>query len=153
MSMRSLIPSLWNERGGPNPLRQLQREIDQIFARWPLMGAEGNGLLTPEVDVAETETTLEIMAELPGVDAKDIEITVDNDMLTIKGEKKAEKEETKKDYHLVERSYGSFQRSIPLPPGTEADRIVAKFDKGVLTVSCPKPKTPSGKSRKIPLAA
>ena len=79
-----------------------------------------------------------VKAEVPGMDAKDINISVTGDVLTIKGEKKSEREEKEENYHLVERSYGSFSRSMTLPAAVNLDKIEAKYDKGVLTVTCPK---------------
>ena len=79
-----------------------------------------------------------VKAEVPGIDAKDINISVTGDVLTIKGEKKSEREEKEENYHLVERSYGSFSRSLVLPAAVDLDKIEAKYDKGVLTVTCPK---------------
>jgi len=90
------------------------------------------------VDVAETADKVVLKAEVPGMEPKDIDITLSGEILTIKGEKKSEREEKKGNYHLVERSYGSFSRSLRLPAAVDADKIEAKYDKGVLTVTCPK---------------
>jgi HSP20 family protein len=79
-----------------------------------------------------------IKAEVPGMEAKDIDISLAGDVLTIKGEKKSEREEKKENYHLVERTYGSFSRSLKLPSAVDADKIEASYKQGVLTVSCPK---------------
>jgi HSP20 family protein len=79
-----------------------------------------------------------VKAEVPGMEAKDINISVTGEVLTIKGEKKSEREEKEENYHLVERSYGSFSRSLALPAAVDLDKIEAKYDKGVLTVTCPK---------------
>ena len=79
-----------------------------------------------------------VKAEVPGMDAKEINISVTGNMLTIKGEKKSEREEKEENYHLVERSYGSFSRSLTLPAAVDVDKIEAKYDQGVLTVTCPK---------------
>ena len=95
--------------------------------------------MAPRVDVSETDTELKIEAELPGIDEKDVEVVLSDGRLTIKGEKKQEKEEKKKDYHMVERSYGSFARSIVLPFEADPDKVKATFAKGVLTVTVPKP--------------
>ena len=92
----------------------------------------------PTVDVSETDKAYEITAELPGMDEKNVEVKVANGVLTIKGEKQDEKEEKKKDYHMRERSYGSFERSFQVPDGVDADKIEANFKKGVLTVILPK---------------
>ena len=87
----------------------------------------------PAVDIAETDKAYEITAELPGMDEKNIEVKFADGVLTIRGEKKDEKEEKKKDYYLSERSYGSFQRSFQVPDGVDTDKIEATFKKGVLT--------------------
>ncbi len=92
----------------------------------------------PSVDVSEAEDKIMVKAEIPGMDSKDIDISLSGDILTIKGEKKSEREETKENYHLVERSYGTFARSLRLPVGVEADKIEASYKQGVLTVTCPK---------------
>ena len=103
----------------------------------------------PRIDVSETDAELKIEAELPGVDEKDLEVVLSDGRLTIKGEKKAEKEEKKKDYHLVERSYGSFARSIGLPFEADPGQVKASFAKGVLTVTVPKPPEVKAKEKKI----
>jgi HSP20 family protein len=137
------------------PFENLRREIDRLFegfhpGGWefpfgrrafelePFWAREKGFAIAPAVDVAEREKEYEITAELPGMDEKDIEIKLANDMLTIKGEKKEEKEERQKDYHLTERRYGSFMRSFKVPPGVDTGKIEAAFAKGVLTVKLPK---------------
>ena len=92
----------------------------------------------PSVDVSETDDKIVVKAEIPGMDSKDIDISLSGDILTIKGEKKSEREEKEENYHLVERSYGTFARSLRLPVGVEADKIEASYKQGVLTVTCPK---------------
>ena len=92
----------------------------------------------PAIDVTETDKAYEIAAELPGMDEKNVEVKVADDILTIKGEKQEGKEEKTKDYHLSERSFGSFQRAFQVPSGVDTDKIDAKFSKGVLTVTLPK---------------
>ena len=95
------------------------------------------GGAAPVVDVVEKDKEYEITAELPGLDEKNIEVKLSDDVLTIKGEKKEEKEEKQKDYYLSERRYGSFQRSFRLPDGVDAEKIEARFKNGVLTLSLP----------------
>ena len=90
------------------------------------------------MDVAETPEKVTVKAELPGLDPKEIDISLVGDLLTIKGEKKSEREENKENYHLVERSYGSFSRALRLPAAVDIDQIDAKYDQGVLTITCPK---------------
>lgn len=156
MCAKSLLPSLW-DRDAPDPFRSLHREIDRVFDSFneampmALRAKDENGAwrLTPRVDVSETEGTLEVTAELPGVDEKDIDVTVAGDMLTIKGEKKSETESKEKDYHVVERSYGTFQRMVTLPCEVETDKIEAKFEQGVLKVTLPKSPESKAKTHKI----
>ena len=93
----------------------------------------------PAIDVTETDGQIEITAELPGLEEKDVQVNVADNVLTIRGEKKAEKEDKQKDYHVVERSYGSFYRAFELPAGVDADKIKADISKGVLKVTVPKP--------------
>jgi HSP20 family protein len=145
MNLRSLIP-IGRERSvarGDNPFMSLQREIDRLFDDFtrglPAFSAGGVDELLPDMDVTETDKQIEITAELPGLEEKDVQVNVADNVLTIRGEKKAEKEEKDKTYRLVERSYGSFMRSLALPEGVNADAIKASIEKGVLKVTVPKP--------------
>jgi HSP20 family protein len=102
---------------------------------------EANGLTkvwAPRVDVAESEKEVFVKAELPGVEPKEVELNVHGGVLTIRGEKKEEKEETKKEYHRVERFFGQFYREVPLPAGIDPDKITATCTQGVITVAIPK---------------
>ncbi len=136
-----------------DPFRALQRRMDHLFDdfasdyRWPF--TNGRGAPMPSIDVSETETEMTIEAEVPGVDEKDIDVTLSDNLLTIKGEKKQEKEEKKKDYHLSERTYGSFSRSMTLPFQADPDKIKAAFKDGVLKISLPKPPEVKAKVKKI----
>lgn len=93
---------------------------------------------TPRVDVEETDKEIVVKADLPGVDPKNVEISVENGVLTVRGERKEEKEDKKKNYHRVERFAGSFYRSVPLPPAADADKVTATSANGVVTVAIPK---------------
>ena len=104
------------------------------------------------MDVTETAEAVVVKAEVPGMDAKEINISVTGDVLTIKGEKKSEREEKEENYHLVERSYGSFSRAMTLPAAVNLDKIEARYDKGVLTVTCPKKEEVKPKSIEIKTA-
>ncbi len=121
---------------------QLRREMDRLWDDF--FGPGRLGLRpfemewAPAVDVAETADKVVVKAEVPGMEPKDIDITLSGEILSIKGEKKSEREEKKENYRLVERSYGSFSRSLRLPAAVDVDQIEAKYDKGVLTVTCPK---------------
>ena len=93
---------------------------------------------SPFMDILETKDKLIVKAELPGLEAKDVNVSVSGDLLTIKGEKEKEEEEKDEHYHCVERRYGSFQRSFRLPASVKGDKVEATFDKGVLKVTLPK---------------
>jgi HSP20 family protein len=103
----------------------------------------------PAVDLAETDKAYTVTAELPGMDEKDIDVSINGDMLVIKGEKRQEKEEKNKNYYLSERSYGQFQRSFSLPTGIDRDKIAAEFSKGVLTLTLPKSAEAQQQQKKI----
>jgi HSP20 family protein len=103
----------------------------------------------PAVDIAEKEKEYEVTAELPGLDESNVEVKFADGLLTIKGEKREEKEEKKKDYYLSERRFGSFQRSFQVPDGVDADKIEARFRNGVLTVTLPKSAEAQKKEKKI----
>lgn len=105
----------------------------------------------PSADISETDDSFEVRAELPGVTKDDVHISVKDDLLTIKGEKRQEKTDNSKDYRRVERHYGSFERRFSLPPKVEADKIKAEFKDGVLTLSIPKPE--EVKPKEIPIVA
>jgi HSP20 family protein len=108
---------------------------------------------TPAVDITESDKAYDITAELPGMDEKNIEVKVSNGSLIIKGEKREEKEEKKKDYYLHERHFGSFERSFAMPDSVDADKIDASFKKGVLTVTLPKKPGAQKPAKKIDVKA
>lgn len=140
-------------RRDTNPFSFLQQEIDRLFD-----GVSRNipGLtitVMPSMDISETDKAIEITAELPGLEKKDVELNVTDNLLTIRGEKKNEREEKNKDYHLVERSYGSFSRSVELPSGVKIEDIAAEIANGVLKVTIPKPAPKQAKQIEIKTAA
>jgi len=155
MNPRSLVP-WWRSEGGVaerDPFAALQKEMNELLENF--LGPRADralGGFSPKVDVAETETEVKVTAELPGMEEKDIDISVDGDMLTIKGEKKTEKEEKKEESYRLERSYGSFRRDILLPSKVQIDKVKATFAKGVLTVMLPK-SAEAAKRHKIKLEA
>jgi HSP20 family protein len=110
-------------------------------------GEEGEWL--PSLDVAETKNELVVKAEVPGMDPKDIDISLSDGVLTIKGEKRQEKEEKEADYHVVERSYGSFLRSVQLPKEVQSDKISASYKNGILRVTLPKSEEAKKKEVKV----
>jgi HSP20 family protein len=165
MSLRSLIP-IGRERGiargGFDPFTTLQREIDRLFddftRGWPTMTRDWPTMartseLMPSMDVTETDKEIEITAELPGLAEKDVQVNVADNVLTIKGEKKSEKEEKDKNYRMFERSYGSFSRTLDLPAGINPDTIKASLSNGVLKVTVPKPAAAQVKKVEVKAAA
>ncbi|MBI5019808.1 MAG: Hsp20/alpha crystallin family protein [Ignavibacteriales bacterium] len=124
----------------PVSFENMQREIDRVFNnfRSDILGVEGSKTLMPVVDIIERENEYNIKVELPGVEKKDVKITVQDDVLTIKGEKRQENERKGDNYHHVERSYGIFQRSFPLPTSVQGEKIDASFENGVLSLTIPK---------------
>ena len=107
----------------------------------------------PAVEIAESADELTVTAELPGIDQKDVHVEIDGDLLTLRGEKQEERKEgdEKSEYHLVERSYGAFQRSFTLPRSVDPQKVTAGFDKGVLTVRLPKLAADRPRGRTIPI--
>ncbi len=133
-----------------NIREDMNRLFDSFFSELP---EQRRGLLegewAPSIDVAETDDEIVVTVELPGVKQDDVDITVTDDILILKGEKKEEKEIKKENYHRVERSYGSFQRSINLPTGVQADKAKATYNNGVLYVTIPKAEEAKPKQIKI----
>ncbi len=129
--------------------RDMDRFWDSFFEGAPRRRGEERGEWLPSLDVSETKNELVVKAEVPGMDAKDIDISLSDGVLTIKGEKKQEKEEKEADYHLVERSYGSFTRSIQLPKEVQSDKISASYKDGILRIALPKSEEAKKKEIKI----
>ena len=124
---------------------EMDRLLDTfIFGRPRTSGPVGEEEWQPPIDVAETENELVVNVEIPGVDPKDIDVSLSGDTLFIRGEKKPETEEKGEDYHLLERNYGTFVRSIHLPVEVQNDKISASYKNGVLTIVFPK----SGRTQK-----
>jgi HSP20 family protein len=141
------------------PFGSLRRDMERLFEDfsrewgWSSPAAPGTSMAaSPKLDVSETETEVKVEAELPGVDEKDVEVTLSDGRLTIKGEKKQEKDEKKKDYHLVERSHGSFARTVGLPFEVDPEQVKASFANGVLTVTLPKPPEVKARDKKIQIS-
>ena len=136
-------PTLWR-RGTPaawSDLFNTRREMDNLFDRFFNTAAGPTAVgLQPVVDVRETDHSLEVVAELPGIRSDDVEVNLENNVLTISGEKKQETSEGSEEasYHLIERSYGRFERSFTLPRTVDTSKVKAQFENGVLTVSLPK---------------
>ncbi len=150
------------------PIRSLRHQIDRLFADfdlpdlrlgWPRRAAvltqpwPDFGAAIPAVDFVERNGGYELQAELPGLTEDQIEVKLANGIVTIKGEKSSERVEDEDDYHLRERSFGSFQRSFRVPANVDAEKIEARFDKGVLKVSLPKSAAAIQEERKIDIKA
>lgn len=168
MAIRDLIP--WSRQEnrlpvpvgaerdrGDHPLLSLHREVNRLFDdvfrgfSTPSFGGLGSSLSWPNVELGETDKEVRITAELPGLEEKDVDITVEEGVLTLRGEKKSEVED--KDRGYTERSYGRFERQIGLPRGIEQDKASATFRNGVLTVTLPKSEAANENVRRIPINA
>jgi HSP20 family protein len=185
MNLRSLVPFRDRPnlaRPELNPFGSLQREIDRLFEDFTrgfgALAPQGAGTLVPSIDVTETDNEIEITAELPGLERKDVEISLDGNVLTIRGEKKvelesgdgvkgekagkgdkdkaaqgAQSENGHKNYHVAERSYGVFLRMLELPQGLDPSDIQATMANGVLKIKIPKPQRVQPKKIEVKEAA
>ena len=164
MNVRDLIP--WNrnqDRGmmtaprieAANPLVDLQRDMnrvfDDFFRGFDLPQVFGRSATWPNMDVAETDTEYKVTAELPGLEEKDVELTLRENTLTISGEKRDEREEKNEGRYYAERFVGRFSRTVPLPEEVDADKVAAAFKNGVLTVVMPKSHRARETSKRIPI--
>lgn len=138
--MLDLVP--FRRIGSPDLFKEMEELRRHFWEGFPLRDPTigENTDWAPRLDITETGTTVEVTAELPGMEKKDIDITLDGDLLVIKGEKKHETEEKDRCYHRVERRYGSFYRSVRLPYEVKSEKIDATFKDGILTVKLPKVK-------------
>ncbi|MRR14835.1 MAG: Hsp20/alpha crystallin family protein [Deltaproteobacteria bacterium] len=160
MKTKDLLPAAGGAAGGDNdhPFYSLQNQMNSLFDDFfsgfdvaPRALAGGFGAFVPSVDIKESDKDFTIYAELPGVEEKDVEVSVTGDSVTIKGEKKEEKEDKRKNYYYLERSYGSFNRTIPLTAQTDAGKARASFKNGVLSITIPKIQSAGAKGTKIPI--
>lgn len=146
------VPSLFSPGsllgvGGSDPFLTLHREMNRLFddvlrggsvSSGGQGGSQGSVLLAPHMDVSETDKEVRIQAELPGVSENDIEVSLNEDVLTIRAEKKQERKEEREGVHFSERAFGTFQRSLRLPFQVNPDQVQARFENGVLNVTLPK---------------
>ncbi len=164
------------EQGAPArtvypPLMSLRRQVDRLFddfldEDWmmpstglsriwdmPLIKPRGIDmrrlLESPRTDMSESDKEYELSVELPGMSEKDVEVTIKDNMVTLKGEKKSERETREKDYHIAERTYGSVRRTFSMPSDVDPDKVKASFSQGVLTVHLPKTKEARAKPKKV----
>jgi HSP20 family protein len=158
MTLKHLVPWKRREEGlavrwQEHPYEMWRSEVDRLFNRalatWPMAGNIAEQMAEhpfPDLDVKDTGKEVKITAELPGIDEKDIEVSMDETGLTLRGEKREEQEEEREGYYLSERSYGSFYRHIPLPETLRTDDAKAKFKNGVLKITIPK--SPEAESKR-----
>lgn len=153
MTYRDWLPSLWTEAGekAEGPFHALRKQIDSVFEDFDRGILSREGAFAVRSNVSETDQEICITAELPGLEQKDVEVSVTGDRITIKGEKKSEKdektEEEGRQFHRIERTSGSFQRSMTLPFEIDADAVHAEVKNGVLTVTVTKPAEVQEKSK------
>ncbi len=170
MSIKDLIPKFARKaedvKGGESGLvpahefqRQMNRLFDEFFNGFPPVGSgwdrrgDEDRPFYPKVNIATTDKEITISAELPGMDEKDIAVEMNDQILTIRGERKEENEHKDKNWSLMEQSYGMFQRTIPLPAGVRTDPAKAQFKNGVLTLTFPRKDDPQQARRIIPIKA
>lgn len=154
---KSHLPPLRHEDGGgentvPNSGCDVDRIVDDFNhgAPWPGFGLPNERAhFAPSMDVFDCEKAIEIDAELPGMTENDIDVSVVDNVLTVTGEKKEEAAKRGTDYYMVERAYGAFTRSLTLPYEVDASKVEARFDKGVLKITLPKPVAVRAKTKKI----
>lgn len=148
---KSDLPSLWSTGG----LDAFRREFDGLFENFFGRGSHAlapslpQGVVSPAIDVTENGDAITLTAELPGLAEEDVDIELRDGRLILKGEKKSEKDETRDEVQYSERSYGSFQRVMPIPERVDVEKIDAKFDKGVLVVTMPKKPEAKAEPRKV----
>lgn len=158
MSLRSLMPFGRTEGFATDPFQALRRQIDRLFDEPlvrlpPPVAGWSDGAMIPRIDMSETDKSIEVTAELPGVAHEDIQLTLGEGSLTLSGEKKQEKESKDNGYHMMECSYGAFQRILPLPCDVETDKVSAQFKNGILHVSLPKAANARSALKKIEVKA
>lgn len=172
MTLKELVPwrwgglRRWEEEERPyqtfrREMEMLHREMDRLFDDfWRGAGrpsfvpeAWGFGEVSPRVDETEDDNAYHVAVELPGMEEKDVEITLSDGLLTIRGEKKQEEEETGKDFYRRERAFGAFRRTLPIPGEVDESKIEASFKKGVLTIDLPKTEEAQKKIKHIHVKA
>ena len=163
MRIKNLLPAVTRPAGkdADHPFYSLQHQMNSLFDDFfsgcnavPHSMVTGElGAFSPSIDVKESDKDFIIRAELPGVNDKDVEVTVTNNAVTIKGEKKEDKEDKGENYYYMERSYGSFNRVIPLEMETDANKAEASFKNGILNITIPKKPSAKTKGTKVPIKA
>lgn len=141
---------LWRPRSMMRPFRDMEDMVNRLFADWPRLREEHGGW-NPSVDMIDRQDEVVLRADLPGMEQKDIDVTVQDNMITIRGERKEEREEKDKDYYCCERTFGTFTRTMALPPSVDPEGVKATFKNGILEVRLPK--TREAKGRKVEIKA
>lgn len=150
VNLKHLVPFDFFRRGGIGSFDVLRKDIDRLF---DLSTSHSRSTVFPLIDVEEDDKQLTISAELPGVEERDIKLSLNQGVLTIRGEKKQEKDVKEAGYHLVERSYGFFSRSLGIPFETDPQAVQADFKNGVLYITVPKSAITGKKACEIPIKA
>jgi len=148
----ALVPWRRRENRGLFDLQQrINTMFDDLTRGFPLARWVEEDVMewVPALDVSETDDAIEVQTELPGVDPDHVDVSLSGDLLTIRGEKKSESEEKKRDYHRIERSYGSFSRTVRVPSSVDPDKVEASYKDGVLTVTMPKREEAKAQTVKI----
>jgi HSP20 family protein len=159
MSLRDLIPWTGNKRdpaprGEDSPFHELQSRVNDLFESFwrgedPWNARSAPMTFAPKLEVSEDDDTVTVRAEMPGMTAEDVDLSISGNVLVLKGEKKEEKTEERKGVAYTERSYGSFRREVPLPGKVEEEQVSATFANGVLTVTLPKSEEAKQATRRI----
>jgi len=162
MASRSLIPfsrnmpmSRWGEDTDPflAMRREMNRLFDDAFSGFGLPSVFGSALrlmpAAPKIDVSETDNEIQVTAEMPGIDQNDVEVLLEDDRLIIRGEKKEEREDKDRNYHVRERVQGAFSRTLPLPFAPDPNQVKAEFKDGVMNITIPKPQEVKQKQHRI----
>lgn len=158
--IRQSEPATPSTQKPADPFSAMRAEMDRVFDSFlgrrsggfpALFGESDTAMVMPKVDVRENGDAITVEAELPGMEEKDVDVTLRDGILTIKGEKKSERTTKEDDYHMSERSYGSFQRSFRVPDSVDNENISAKLEKGVLHITLPKRPEAVKAEKKIPI--
>src|SRR5437879_10023732 len=152
MRLTSLVPFRESGGGMMRPdfgVFGLHREIDRLFSEFAQGMGQGGAKIIPNIEITETDKAIEVSAEMPGLERKDVEISIEDDTLTIRGEKKVEENQKDKNVQLSERSYGVFLRVLQLPPGIDPSSVQATMSNGVLKIVVPKPAKPEPKKIEV----
>ena len=150
--MKTLLPDLWTRNLMTDPFRALERDLlGREFGKFLVMPERQNLAPVPAMNIAETENAIEATLEIPGVDEKDIKVRVEGDRLIVSGEKTMETKKEEKDWHVMERRYGSFYRAVQLPFEPATDAVAAHYEKGVLHLTVQKPAAKATTAKTIPV--